>query len=351
MVYRRELFHKASFILITFADSQSFFQEISWKKTENHQETRFFHYKYFRYYYDSHKNKFRAIYSQLSTYSNAYIQENLIHGLKTEQINDLRGFFGRNSVEISETPLTKIIIEELTSPYFVFPILSCVIWLLEYYQIYACVVLGFTFFSVLLNISSETKNVKRLRAMSLFKQDVTVYRDVQGLFKETYEDLRPYQKIFPSEELLPGDLVQIPENSIMPADLVLLNGTCIMDENVITGETAPVMKTPLPYDDNKFNAKEENKGCMLYAGTRCLETRYYKKDKAPILGLVHETGFNTMKGQLIRAVIFPKPSLFDFYRDSLKFIWAMAVISLIGVVWTVYIYYQFEVFSCRRPCV
>lgn len=288
---------------------------------------------------------FRAVHAQLSNYSNAYIQENLIHGLKSEQISELSDFFGKNSVEISETPLTNIIIDEITSPYFVFPILSCVIWLLEYYQIYACVVLSFTVFSVLLNISSETKNVKRLRNMSLFKQEVTVYRNVEGCFKETYEELRPYQQIMPSEGLLPGDLVQIPENYIMPADMVLLNGTCIMDEHDITGESAPVMKTALPYDDKKFNSKEENKVCMIYAGTKCLETRYYKKDKVPILGLVYETGFNTLKGQLIRAVVFPKPSLFNFYRDSLKFIWAMFVISLFGVVWTVYIYHQFEAFS------
>lgn len=43
-------------------------------------------------------------------------------------------------------------------------------------------------------------------------------------------------------ELVPGDIVEIPENCLMPCDFILLNGQCIMNEAMLTGESIPVIK-------------------------------------------------------------------------------------------------------------
>jgi cation-transporting ATPase 13A3/4/5 len=48
------------------------------------------------------------------------------------------------------------------------------------------------------------------------------------------------------------------------------------------------------------------------------------------LGLVIRTSFVTTKGNLVRDILYPRPSKFKFYRDSMLFIAAMAVLALVG---------------------
>jgi len=49
-----------------------------------------------------------------------------------------------------------------------------------------------------------------------------------------------------SSQLLPGDIVVVPEGKSLPCDLVLLTGTAIVNEAMLTGESVPVMKSSLP---------------------------------------------------------------------------------------------------------
>lgn len=83
-----------------------------------------------------------------------------------------------------------------------------------------------------------------------------------------------------------------------------------------------------------FNPNDENKSSILFSGTKCIETRYFLKGKIPVLALVLQTGFNTMKGQLVRSILFPKNNSFQFYKDSLKFIGAMSCIAALGFIWS-----------------
>ena len=85
---------------------------------------------------------------------------------------------------------------------------------------------------------------------------------------------------------MPGDILEIPDQQIMPCDIILLNGQCVMNESMLTGESIPVLKSSLPYSDNQYDPNEEGKQCTLFAGTKCIESRYYLKGKVPVLGLV-----------------------------------------------------------------
>lgn len=46
--------------------------------------------------------------------------------------------------------------------------------------------------------------------------------------------------------------------------------------------------------------------------------------------MIIRTGFVTTKGSLVRDILYPKPTKFKFYRDSLIFVAVMAVIAFIG---------------------
>ena len=153
--------------------------------------------------------------------------------------------------------------------------------------------------------------------MSYYETQVTVYRNNDFNNKI----------VISSAELAPGDIFQIPEQQKMPCDAILLMGTCIMNEAMLTGESIPVIKTPLPNSDSKFDPAED-KQFTLYAGTLCIKASNNVDEK--ILGMVTQTGFTTAKGELIRTMMFPKPSNFKFYQDSFRFIGLLALMAIAG---------------------
>ena len=55
----------------------------------------------------------------------------------------------------------------------------------------------------------------------------------------------------------------------------------------------------------------------------------------PVYALVIRTGFVTMKGTLVRDILFPKPTKFKFYRDSLIWVAAMGMIAIVGYCFTI----------------
>jgi len=67
----------------------------------------------------------------------------------------------------------------------------------------------------------------------------------------------------------------------------------------------------------------------LYGGTNVIQTRKFGNTQA-VLGLVIRTAFVTTKGNLVRDILYPKPSKFKFYQDSLKFVFGMGLIALAG---------------------
>lgn len=150
--------------------------------------------------------------------------------------------------------------------------------------------------------------------MAKFESKVKVYRYGRG-------------KDISSTKLVPGDLIKI-DNGKMPCDAVIVSGGCIVDEAMLTGESVPVIKDPIPYINTHKYDIDHDKRHSLYEGTHVIQTRNYGENE--VLAIVVRTGFSTMKGKLVRTILYPKPNQFKFYQDSLKFIAVLAMFSLIG---------------------
>jgi cation-transporting ATPase 13A3/4/5 len=100
-----------------------------------------------------------------------------------------------------------------------------------------------------------------------------------------------------------------------------------------------VLKSPLPNDDQEtFNAEHSTK-YVLFNGTTVLQTRTLPDQ--PAVALAYSTGFSTLKGELIRSIMFPKPTKFKFYRDSMRFVGFLALFALCGFVYTVAMFSYF----------
>ncbi len=73
-------------------------------------------------------------------------------------------------------------------------------------------------------------------------------------------------KTVDSSELVPGDVIEIPEMTSMPCDLALLTGSCIVNESMLTGESIPVIKNALPFTNDIYDPIDDQK-YTLYGGT------------------------------------------------------------------------------------
>ena len=134
-----------------------------------------------------------------------------------------------------------------------------------------------------------------------------------------------------SGDLVPGDIIQIPENSPVPCDLILLKGSCIVNEAVLTGESIPVPKNPLLENNHGFTAFGSQQ-CLLFSGSFCIKTNAHEK----CLGLVYQIGFHTYKGQIAKELIYMKGNRFSFLEDSFKYIFVLFVIAVLGFLITLY---------------
>lgn len=102
---------------------------------------------------------------------------------------------------------------------------------------------------------------------------------------------------------------------------------------LVTGESVPVTKTPLPNSVTSRYDDKEHARHTLFCGTHVIQTRYYGNEK--VYAVVIRTGFSTAKGNLVRSILYPPPVDFKFERDSYKFVQLLAAIASIGFLYTV----------------
>lgn len=149
--------------------------------------------------------------------------------------------------------------------------------------------------------------------------------------------------------MVPGDIIAVKNMSIMQCDAVLINGNVIVNESMLTGESVPVTKIALSssrtsttihqqlsqkesQQENIINIKEHGKH-IIFGGTQVIQTRYYENEK--VKAVVLRTGYSTTKGELIRAILHPKPVDFRFNNDTYKYIGALAFLAFIGMIFSI----------------
>ena len=199
-------------------------------------------------------------------------------GLTTEQAKQLLETYGKNRLKESKRiTFIGLFLNQFKSILIVILITAAVIsaFVGEFTESIAIVII------VLMNALIGAKQEKSAGDAVLALKNMTspyakVIRD--GVIKE-----------IPSEDLVPGDLVQLDSGSMVPADLKLLNAINLkIDESSLTGESIPVEKDCKAYvEDGAPLAERIN---MAFMGT----TVTYGRS----LGIITNTGMNTEFGKI-----------------------------------------------------
>uniref|UniRef100_A0A8D0AWJ0 Polyamine-transporting ATPase 13A3 n=1 Tax=Sander lucioperca TaxID=283035 RepID=A0A8D0AWJ0_SANLU len=251
-------------------------------------------------------------------------------GLTRNQQEYRRLFFGVNEIAVKVPSVFKLLIKEVLNPFYIFQLFSVILWSADEYYYYAVAILFMSVISIATSLYTIKKQYVMLHDMVATHSVVRV-----SVCRAKIEEIL-------STDLVPGDVMVIPSNgTIMPCDAVLVSGTCIVNESMLTGESVPVTKTnlpnPLPGEsgeetDSAYNT-EEHKRHTLFCGTHVIQTRFYTGEL--VKAVVVRTGFSTAKGQLVRSILYPKPTDFKLYRDAYLFLLCLVAVAGIGFVYSI----------------
>ncbi|EYC46091.1 hypothetical protein Y032_0408g925 [Ancylostoma ceylanicum] len=251
-------------------------------------------------------------------------------GLSEEDVACRRLTYGSNLIDVKLKPILVLLFIEAISPFYIFQVFSVSIWFSDHYEYYASIIVVMSVMSIGIDVYQTRSQEKKLRSMVQSSNEVDVLR-ADGV------------KTISSEELVPGDIFLVPAHGgVLQCDAVLMNGTAIVNESMLTGESVPITKVALTAvhdddEDERFSFEKHSKH-ILYCGTNVLQTRYYQGKQ--VKAIVLRTAYSTLKGQLVRSIMYPKPIDFRFTKDLFKFVAFLFFIALFGFAYTIAIMVQ-----------
>ncbi|XP_059842890.1 probable cation-transporting ATPase 13A4 [Hypanus sabinus] len=290
-------------------------------------KVRYFEIQKIRYIWDFKEKQFVRPEDLEESYSCADIHHNFGSGLSITEVTTRRLIFGPNAIEIQISPIWKLLCKEVLNPFYTFQLFSVCLWLSEDYTEYSIAVLMLSFISLALSVFNvQQQSIKLYRLVESHSNVmVTVCRKNEG-YKEV-----------PSSELVPGDVFIVTGNKqILSCDSILIQGGCIVNESMLTGESIPVTKIPLPNAPTAgcwSQSTEDHKCHILFCGTQVIQSK--PVGQSDVKAVVFRTGFATIKGELVRSILYPKPIDFKLYQDAFRFLMCHTVIATIGMIYSV----------------
>ena len=259
-------------------------------------------------------------------------------GLSTKQSERTEQHYGSNTFDIPVPTFTELWKEHAVAPFFVFQMFCVGLWLLDdywYYSLFTLVMLvGFESTVVW----QRQRTLTEFRGMSIQPYDIWVHRS--GEWVE-----------IKSDKLLPGDLVSVSrtkEDSGVACDMLLVEGTAIVNEAMLSGESTPLLKDSVQLRPAEARIEPEglDKNSFLWGGTKVLQvTHGIASEDAPetvptlasgvkpppdngAMAVVVKTGFETSQGSLVRTMIFSTERVSANNVEALLFILFLLVFAI-----------------------
>ncbi|KAI0029694.1 endoplasmic reticulum Ca-transporting P-type ATPase [Vararia minispora EC-137] len=251
-------------------------------------------------------------------------------GLTSQEIDALLKKYGKNEFNIPVPSFSALFGEHATAPFFVFQVFCVTLWMLDEYWYYSL----FTLFMLVMFectvVWQRLRTLNEFRTMSVTPYQIQVKRDDKW-------------KQISSNELLPGDVVSVVRTqsaeTVIPADILLVQGTCIVNEAMLSGESTPLLKESITLLEasEQLDADSTHRNEVLFSGTKILQaTAGGDTPDGGCLGVVLRTSFGTAQGQLVRTMIFATERVTANNLESFLFIGFLLIFALAAswYVWT-----------------
>ncbi|KAL1305471.1 hypothetical protein AAFC00_002349 [Neodothiora populina] len=256
----------------------------------------------------------------------------------TSEIERLTQHYGSNTFDIPIPSFTELFQEHAVAPFFVFQIFCVGLWMLDEYWYYSL----FTLFMLVVFESTvvwqRQRTLTEFRGMSIKPYDIWVYRERKWIELQ-------------SDALLPGDLVSVgrtKEDSAVACDMLLVEGSAIVNEAMLSGESTPVLKDSVQLRPADANIDPEglDKNALLHGGTKVLQVAHSTaSEDAPetvsqlasgvppppdkgAMAVVIKTGFETSQGSLVRTMIYSTERVSGNNVEALLFILFLTVFAI-----------------------
>jgi len=253
--------------------------------------------------------------------------------------------YGKNTIEVEVEPFVHILFLQLFTPFFIFQLYSIGVWFAEAYFSY----------SVVLIIMSLTTIIQATFEIRKAQQALCDLAKSEGVaLKAKFVNGKWETSEVHSNDLIPGDVVLVTNGMTCPCDFVLLTGQCIANEAMLTGESAPVIKSPLPLEGKDFNPQTNALKYMLLSGSLIMQAKPSSQppqttatssnhsvwelfpNDTPVLAVVLQTGCGTAKGKLIQTIHYPQDSRGFATRqreEAFKFVFFLFFITALACGW------------------
>ncbi|KAI1747161.1 hypothetical protein F4782DRAFT_522132 [Xylaria castorea] len=256
-------------------------------------------------------------------------------GITTEaELSRLEQYYGTNTFDIPVPTFTELFKEHAVAPFFVFQIFCVGLWMLDEYWYYSL----FTLFMLVVFESTvvwqRQRTLTEFRGMSIKPYDMWVYR--LGKWTEIHSD-----------KLLPGDLVSVgrtKEDSGVACDMLLVEGTAIVNEAMLSGESTPLLKDSIQLRPGNAPIDYEglDKNAFLWGGTKVLQVTHGNPDEEKpklasgvpvppdngVMAVIIKTGFETSQGSLVRTMIYSTERVSANNVEALLFILFLLIFAV-----------------------
>ncbi|XP_014638495.1 PREDICTED: probable cation-transporting ATPase 13A5 [Ceratotherium simum simum] len=242
----------------------------------------------------------------------------------------LRLVCGPNTIEVEIEPIWKLLVKQVLNPFYVFQVFTLTLWMSQGYIEFSLAIIILSVISIALSVYDLRKQSVKLHNLVEDHNKVQVTVMVKGKGLQELE----------SRLLVPGDILILPGKFSLPCDAILIDGSCVVNEGMLTGESTPVTKTQLPHMENttawKSHSLEDYRKHVLFCGTEVIQVK--PSGQGPVRAVVLQTGYNTAKGDLVRSILYPRPLNFKLYSDAFKFLVFLACLGVVGFFYALGVY-------------
>jgi cation-transporting P-type ATPase 13A2 len=253
---------------------------------------------------------------------------------ETQELIENEILYGKNGYNLRLPSILSILMES-TFNLTVFINLFCIVlWFKIDYEMYAAIISIFFTYGYVEAIISEIR----------MKLNLENFKKQKSILTFRNKKFTPIS----SDNIYPGDIVCIKPCEELCCDVVLLKGDIISDESFLTGESVPICKSAsqksIVYSGTSIlksvcttSSNEDINSESLHRVLNLINPdkngncndKFFEESCGFAIGVVIGTGFNTLRGKIMKDIINPKPVYISFLHKAYRNIVYLIMISFI----------------------